>query len=35
MDIPFYNVGGDNLGVGSTLDISDVNSSIEAIDKAT
>lgn len=35
MDIPFYNVSSDNLGVGSTLDISDVNSSLQAIDKAT
>ncbi|OOP75173.1 flagellin [Clostridium beijerinckii] len=35
MDIPFYNVSADNLGVGSTLNVSDVNSSLEAIDKAT
>lgn len=35
MDIPLYNVSADNLGVGSTLDVSDVNSSLEAIDKAT
>ncbi|NRY60030.1 flagellin [Clostridium beijerinckii] len=35
MDIPLFNVSADNLGIGSTLDVSDVNSSLEAIDKAT
>jgi flagellin len=35
MDIPFYNVSTENLGVGSTLDVSNVDSSIQAIDKAT
>lgn len=34
MDIPFYNVSADNLGVGS-LDVSNLDSSLDAIDKAT
>lgn len=34
MDIPFYNVSSDNLGVGS-LDMSNVDASLDSIDKAT
>ncbi|MFW2487088.1 flagellin [Clostridium chromiireducens] len=33
MDIPFFNVSASNLGVGS-LDISDIKSSLESVDKA-
>jgi len=33
MDIPFFNVSAENLGVG-TLDISDVDASIDSVDKA-
>jgi len=35
MDIPFYNVSAENLGVGSALDLNNVDSSLAAIDKAT
>ena len=35
MEIPFYNVSAENLGVGSTLDVNNLDSSIQAIDKAT
>ena len=34
MEIPFFNVSAENLGV-STLDVSNVDASIESIDKAT
>ncbi len=34
MDIPFFNVSADNLGVGS-LDVNDLATSLDAIDKAT
>ncbi len=35
IDIPFFNVSAENLGVGSTLDVSNVDAANVAIDKAT
>jgi len=35
MAIPFFNVSAENLGVGSTLDVSNVDAANAAIDKAT
>ena len=34
MEIPFFDVSAENLGVGSNFDISNVDASIESIDKA-
>ena len=34
MDIPFFDVSAENLGVGSNFDISNVDASIESVDKA-